>query len=145
MLCHQCNTNRGTNKHGKYMSEAMFREYPEANCYKDGTNARHKPGTYQKRAVSKNGTKFVVNVFAQTHHAGRAESEPQKARYYEQALTKLAEEITGPCTVAIPRKGEGFQRAAKKFANLVRPKGVKVFLIKYEVKHGERDHKLTQI
>jgi hypothetical protein len=111
----------------------MFDEFPTANCYKDGTNTRHHLGSYQVRQVNKNGTgtKYVVNVFAQSHHAGRHESQEKQARLYGEALRKFEKEITGPCTIVIPNKGGGFSRAGKDFANRVRSKGAKVFLYKY--------------
>jgi hypothetical protein len=109
----------------------MFDEFPSANCYKDGTNTRHSLGSYQVRPVNKNGTKYVVNVFAQSHHTGRRETRQEQARLYGEALRKFAQEITGPCTIGIPDKGAGFTRAAQNFANQVRHKGAKVYLYNY--------------
>jgi hypothetical protein len=137
-LVHQTNTSRGTNPKGKFLSEGMFRKYPNANCYMNKSNTGFAPGDIQ--VVRVNERQRVVNLFGQRHHSSASRNEPQqlRERWFKMGLEKLERAIQGPCTVGFPNKGGHYNNMVRAFANNVRTKGVRVHVYPYSG-HGRRE------
>ena len=92
-IAHQCNC---TSKKPMGLSAQMFKKYPEANDYKNGTHGQ--PGTIKIHG-------HVINMFAQinTGKPKNPETKESRLELFKQCLAQIETELKGE-TVVFPNK-----------------------------------------